>query len=357
MNRKRCGSVVNGTVAKGCEYCMNGSKMVLFITGKCSTGCFYCPVSDEKKGYDVIYANEKKITSSDDVSMINEIIHEAEMMDAEGTGITGGDPLMNIDRTVNVIKKLKERFGKEHHIHLYTSSINHERTMMLEAAGLDEIRFHPSVDKWNDIRNTELGKIISSVTKMIVGIEVPSIPDMSKELEELISDVLEMNIDFVNINELEFSESNWEMMSARRYGLKDEISSAVLDSDRTIKRILKKFQNANLHYCSSAFKDSVQLRERLIRTAKKNAADYDIITDDGTIMKGIVYADDLIAAFNFLRDEYEIPNELIRIDNERKRIDLAPWILEEIANELPYKCYITEEYPTADRLEVERMPL
>jgi pyruvate formate-lyase activating enzyme-like uncharacterized protein len=31
--------------------------------------------------------------------------------------------------------------------------------------------------------------------------------------------------------------------------------------------------------------------------------------------------------------------------------------LEEIAAELPYASYIVEEYPTADRLEVERTPL
>jgi len=30
---------------------------------------------------------------------------------------------------------------------------------------------------------------------------------------------------------------------------------------------------------------------------------------------------------------------------------------EEIAEELPYRCYEVEEYPTADRLEVERAPL
>jgi pyruvate formate-lyase activating enzyme-like uncharacterized protein len=45
------------------------------------------------------------------------------------------------------------------------------------------------------------------------------------------------------------------------------------------------------------------------------------------------------------------------IDAVRKRMETAPWIVEEIASELPFKCYIIEEYPTADRLEVERTPL
>jgi len=32
-------------------------------------------------------------------------------------------------------------------------------------------------------------------------------------------------------------------------------------------------------------------------------------------------------------------------------------VLEKIAAALPYPCFIVEEYPTADRLEVERMAL
>ena len=48
---------------------------------------------------------------------------------------------------------------------------------------------------------------------------------------------------------------------------------------------------------------------------------------------------------------------MIFIDSERNRIEIASWIVEELADELPFKCYISEEYPTADRLEVERIPL
>ncbi|MCL2786487.1 MAG: radical SAM protein, partial [Methanomassiliicoccaceae archaeon] len=68
-----------------------------------------------------------------------------------------------------------------------------------------------------------------------------------------------------------------------------------------------------------------------------------------------IYADDLAAAAELLRSEYDVPDELMFIDG--KRMEIAPWIIEEIADELPFKCYMIEEYPTADRLEVERIPL
>jgi pyruvate formate-lyase activating enzyme-like uncharacterized protein len=329
---------------------MNGSKMVLFVSGRCGTGCFYCPVSEEKKGKDVIYANEKRIGSDD------EIVAEAVSMDATGTGITGGDPLMNIERTLRMIRMLKERFGKDHHIHLYTSSVDLEKTIALEAAGLDEIRFHPPLNVWNNIGTTDLGKIVSTV-KMDVGIEVPAIPDLAPQLERLIPDVTSLGVKFININELEFSESNWEMISARQYEFKGDISSAVLGSEKLAKQMIKKFPGANIHFCSSSFKDSVQLRKRLIRMAEKNAKEYDVVTEDGTVLKGIIYADDLHAAAELLRNKYDVPDELMFIDAERKRMEIASWIVEEIASELPFKCYVVEEYPTADRLEVERMPL
>jgi len=212
------------------------------------------------------------------------------------------------------------------------------------------------VGVWENIASTELGTIISRA-KMDVGIEVPALPDHAPQLEKLIKDAVGLGVKFVNINELEFSESNWEMMSARRYELKDELSAAILGSEKLAKQILKKFPGANIHFCSSSFKDSVQLRKRLIRTAERNAKEYDVVTEDGTVLKGIIYADDLNAAAELLRTEYEVPDELMFIDPERKRMEIAPWIVEEIASELPFKCYVVEEYPTADRLEVERTPL
>ena len=48
------------------------------------------------------------------------------------------------------------------------------------------------------------------------------------------------------------------------------------------------------------------------------------------------------------------------IDKDKNRIEIGLWILEEIVDELTengYECYMVEEYPTADRLEVEKIPL
>lgn len=47
-----------------------------------------------------------------------------------------------------------------------------------------------------------------------------------------------------------------------------------------------------------------------------------------------------------MMEHFGVPKELIGIDKEKERI--------EIADKIELRKYIVEEYPTADRLEVER---
>ena len=125
-------------LSEGCRLCQEGAKMVLFVTGLCPKSCFYCPLSDERRGKDLVFANERSIKNDED------LLKEAELMNALGTGITGGEPLLKIERVLHYIRILKASFGKEHHIHLYTSLAPDRQVLeKLADAGLDEIRLHP----------------------------------------------------------------------------------------------------------------------------------------------------------------------------------------------------------------------
>lgn len=353
-------------LSPACKMCAQGSKMVLLITGLCSANCFYCPLSTRKLGKDRIFANEWELESEKDTK---KLIKEAEYIEATGAGITGGDPLVVWRRTKDYISLLKDTFGSDFHIHLYTSSIkNSEYIDELVSAGLDEIRFHPLPEHWKDMNKSLTSDSIKSAleTDVDVAIEIPAIPDMKDEMFSMISWADNVGINWINLNELEFSETNAEKLNNRGFTLKDDISAAVKGSQESansvIDMISKEDFEIGVHYCSSSFKDGIQLRNRIMRRAKNIVKEYEVISDEGTLLKGVIYTQNisLEELYETLKEEFKIGDNYIFLNNEKKRIEIALWILEKIALDLKKRgleCYMIEEYPTADGLEVERTPL
>ncbi|GIS43903.1 MAG: hypothetical protein Ct9H90mP16_09730 [Candidatus Poseidoniales archaeon] len=82
--------------AEGCIQCQMGSKLVLFVTGHCHWMCDYCPLSENRREIDFMYANERRV----DIGDWGAIIEEGRAMNATGTGITGGDPMMAAERSM-----------------------------------------------------------------------------------------------------------------------------------------------------------------------------------------------------------------------------------------------------------------
>lgn len=353
IRRMKKGSAYTGALPPGCALCEQGAKLVLLVTGKCPRRCGYCPLSSQKKGKDVFFANERRIRS------VSEALEEAELMDALGTGVTGGDPLVAVQRTAESIKAIKKRFGKDHHIHLYTSTTDKDRIDKVARAGLDEIRFHPPVGLWLRLDRTEFGDALklSKRRGMTTGLEVPAIPGRDKETLALVRSADSLELDFVNLNELEFSETNWRALRAVGFDVKDDVSSAVAGSQELAMRVLRSGVETPLHYCSSAFKDGVQLRNRIARRARNVRKPHEVLTNDGTLLKGVVETRDAAGVARALARDFDVPARLMWVDEEKRRLEVAAWVLEELAPELKLKSFIVEEYPTADRLEVERSPL
>ncbi len=75
----------------GCRICLQGASLVLFVTGVCERSCSYCPLSEERAGRDVVFADEQPVAGMQD------ILEEAHSIGALGTGITGGEPLLKLD--------------------------------------------------------------------------------------------------------------------------------------------------------------------------------------------------------------------------------------------------------------------
>ena len=353
-------------LSPACRMCADGSKMVVLVTGLCSAKCYYCPLSSKKIGKDRIFADEWELKNENDTEIL---LKEARYIEATGAGFTGGDPLVVWKRTKKYISILKNTFGSKFHIHLYTSSLkNGDFIEDIVSAGLDEIRFHPPPKYWNSMDANPIIKSIKNAlqTDVDVAIEIPAIPHMEKEIFSLVSWADNNSIKWINLNELEFSETNAEEFKKRGFTVKNDISAAVKGSqdsaNKIIQMVAKNDFKVGVHYCSSSFKDGIQLRNRIKRRAKNIAKDYDIISDDGTLLKGVIYPKNksLKNLYFLLKKNFKIEDKYIFLNKEKNRVETAVWILEKIARNLKrlgFDCYIIEEYPTADGLEVERIPL
>lgn len=346
-------SFVRGPLPISCVMCQQGSKLVLLVTGICGHDCYYCPLSSRKKGHDVTYADETLVEKDSDV------IAEAKAIGAKGTGITGGDPLLAMDRTLRYIRLLKKNFGAKHNIHLYTATADLKKIKLLADAGLDEIRFHPHPDVWDALEKTKYPDAIKAARNsgLRTGIEIPVIPGLEKSIARMAIEAEKSGAQFINLNELEFSEPNIEALKARGFSVKDDESSAVKGSMETAEKVLRALKGKiTVHFCSSSFKDATQLRNRLLRRAKNTATGLEIITEDGTFLIGIIETPEPEKLLKKLRKDYGIPKELARYDAIRNRVEIAAWVLEQLPDGIG-NCFLTEEYPTSDRLEVERRPI
>jgi uncharacterized protein len=352
-----------GKLPNGCKQCIKGEKTVLFITGKCSLNCFFCPISDQKKNKDVIFFNEWPSRK------INDLFEEIKLCDSKGVGITGGDPLMALPRTVKYIKALKSKFGKKFHIHLYTplNLVTEKNLKNLYEAGLDEIRFH--LDAYNEKYWNKI-KLVSKY-KWDVGVEIPVIPGIKNKYLKLIDFLFSKDIckiKFLNLNELEISDTNACSLVEKGFKTKDKYSYGVKGSEKLAKELLKyiatknKSNNykLNVHYCTCRLKDDVQLRARIKRRAKNSAKAYDIIDDEGMLIRGAIYFNNLAEVkeiISILKNN-EVPVKYYKLDKTKNRLLTTTVVVEELAEEFKLinskiKVAIVREYPTVDCLNVE----
>jgi pyruvate formate-lyase activating enzyme-like uncharacterized protein len=322
--------------ATGCSFCHEGSKMVLFITGVCRRNCWYCPLSQERKGHDHTYANEKRISSTEEAIVV------AQQMSALGTGITGGEPLDRLDRVVDYARALKKAFGKQHHIHLYTACAPTDEILRKLVGLIDEIRMHPPVECWDLLQETDFIIAVRHAREMgfETGLEVPALPEIGF-LEAALPE-----LDFLNINELEWGETNAQEMRSRNLHPEDSVHNAVAGSQDWAFTISR---HEKVWFCSSLFKDSVQLRKRLLRVAKNTARPFDEVTEDGTVVYGLVEDVRIIPPVlqDYGEDMYIIQDGAI---------ETAWWILLNEKDRIGGKKSVVERYP--DRgIVVEVTPL
>ena len=323
---------ING-IAKGCKYCVKGEKLVLFVTGICERNCWYCSLSNKRKNKDLIFANERECKNIDD------LFEEVKESKATSAGITGGDPLIFFERTIKFASELKKKFGKKFHIHIYlpTKLVTKDKLEKLSKY-VDEVRFHPEFLVNNkgtaeDIKKIELASKIFG--KENTGIELPMIPERKEEILDFAIGT-EDYVSFVNLNEFELSETNFDRVT-KNYPLEEGgyVISGSLEAGKWILNELKKKKTKlKVHMCTAELKNCSQFANRLKR---HKILPYGKKTDDGTVI--------------YLTVKEKLNLNGTYYDEKKKRTILS----EKVARRLmgSKKIIRVEEFPTYDGIETE----
>jgi pyruvate formate-lyase activating enzyme-like uncharacterized protein len=354
---------------EGCIQCQMGSKLVLFITGNCHWQCDYCPLSETRRDVDWMFANERRCETFD------EVIEEARAMRATGAGITGGDPLMSKERTLEGISRLKSEFGSEFHLHMYTSiPFRPDVARDFADAGLDEIRFH--------LLGLDAERYRSSISAcaqagILTGVEIPCEPDKREELLLLLDDLRTFDISFLNLNELEITVGNHENMELRGFNLSTEITAGASGSNELAYELKSRVMAAeqglpdptdgavrepfgfHLKFCTAVFKDAGQLRRRFLRRGESIISPHEVLTEDGTLIFGAIDSnpDSKDDWMDEIVEETGLPRRFLLWDEENGRIEMPLVVAEDIAVEIEDPVFMVEVLPTHERIEVTMVQL
>ncbi|UCG04451.1 MAG: 4Fe-4S cluster-binding domain-containing protein [Candidatus Heimdallarchaeota archaeon] len=363
------GSFYTSSLSRGCQQCIGGEKLVVLVATDCSSKCFYCPLSLERMASRDPFANERPIKNVEDLTL------EASNMEARGASMTGGDPLEqhSFSQTLEFCRILKQLYSESFHIHLYTrgKELTFEK-LSLMSPFIDEIRFHV-VNIQKDLVQVQL----ATQFDLDIGIEVPVIPTKGfnyyRDLITYFEDILPAKDQFyfINLNELEISETNYRNLIARGLKSNEKNPSAVEGSYELGEKIVNWASNhvsLPVHFCSLATKDRIQLPNRIYRIAKKTKLPSDVIIPDGSdkglLLRGVIQSPstDLDELHRTLIDELEIQEEIIHIDHSKNRLLTNAAILDELKDEIRVLfpdviLGIAEEYPTYDNLQTTFIPL
>ncbi|MDW8010634.1 MAG: radical SAM protein, partial [Sulfolobales archaeon] len=229
-------------------------------------------------GRDVVYVNEVPVGDPKDV------VEEVAASMSEGVGITGGDPLLTLERVEEYVKLLKEVFGSRFHVHLYTTGTALSRGSLerLVSAGLDELRVHVVSSRSLDAVGVALEYPVDVV------VENPAIPGREEFLKSLVKRLDSMGVRYVNLNELEVSESNLDSLVLR--GLRPSSSGRSVEGSRDVAvKLIEWVEESGLgisvHYCPAVYKDAYQYPRRLARRALSTRRFFEVV--DGGVVRWV----------------------------------------------------------------------
>lgn len=199
-------------------------------------------------------------------------------------GLTGGEPLLNLDDTIRFLERAGELFPQTHK-RMYTSGdlLTEEGARRLRDAGLREIRFSVKNDDPEPLQqrvlaNMEMaGRYIPDVM-----VEMPIVPGTEDEMKQLMRRFDEAGIRGMNLLEFCFPFHNWDEFARRGFEVRNPPFDVMYDygysgglpivgsEELALKLMLFALDEGlsfGMHYCSLDNKHRSEMRQMNERAA------------------------------------------------------------------------------------------
>ncbi len=272
-------SIVWGWQSKACVECTGvGGSETFSTTFKCHRDCYFC-FNHNQADYEKFFREgcpwEEGL--------------ERSARENEGklacVGLTGGEPLLNLEDSLLFLKRAQEKFPGAH-MRMYTSGdlLTEEGAARLRDAGLQEIRFSVKDFDPDELQERVL-EAMALAKRYIpdVMVEMPVIPGTGARMRELLRRFDEIGINGINMLEFCFPFCNWEEFDKRGLIIRNPPFDVMYDygysgglpiagSEELVLELmlwaLDEGLKLGMHYCSLDNKHRSEMRQMNERGAR-----------------------------------------------------------------------------------------
>ena len=178
-------------LSPGCRICVEGGWSCLFINNLCNASCFYCPSAQK----DLAVPATNHLTFDDPGFYARYL----QRFGFSGASISGGEPFLTFEKSLDYIQKIREVNGPGFHIWMYTNGIlsTPARLARLAKAGLNELRFDLTAVGYDTRKAAQATGIIETVT-----VEIPAIEGELEPLKTMAGELCAAGVRHLNLHQL-----------------------------------------------------------------------------------------------------------------------------------------------------------
>jgi len=287
----RGNSLFYGALSPGCSICKTGKSSCVYVTNKCTRNCFYCAKPALTPADEVTIEREIKMESPE------ALVRFLKKWKIRAAGISGGEPLSTLDKTLKYITAIRKGMGRNFYIWLYSNGdlATVKNLKRLKKSGLNEMMFNLSARAYD---LAPLRKAVGIID--VVCVETPAIPEDEEKIKSLLPELKKLGVRHVNLHELMLHPFNLENMKKRQYRVlvgssKRDFLSAfmpVYGSELSALRIMD-FAIENdigipINFCSCYYKHNVQGSMLHRNAAEILRRHHERVTESGLLEKLVI---------------------------------------------------------------------